>query len=76
MLTIGDIKKWADKEVMPMAWFRVALRLSPEFRKREIIGYLIDDTEIKDPEILSIIQKEFLALYKVPMPLHFNEMTK
>lgn len=67
MINVGKIKAWANKEVAPMAWYRVALRLSPEFKKRKIYTYLLDDTMLDD-EMVIMANETFYKVFKKQIP--------
>ena len=74
MVTVKTLKDWGDKAAAPMAWFRVSLRLAPEFRKRDVFNFLLDDAEIGD-EMLMLADKLFSELYGVNLPKDFYHNT-
>lgn len=68
MLTVGDIKTWADREVAPMAWYRISLRLAPTFRSHGVMGFLLAHTPIKEQELIQRIDDEFYSVYRARLP--------
>ncbi len=67
MTQIGVVKQWCDENLEPKAWYRIALRMTPQFKEHGVILFLLDKTELPD-SLLGLINKEVKKTYNKSLP--------
>ena len=65
MIQALRIKQWCDKNLSPLAWSRLAMRLLPTFTKDKINLIKLDAHTVLDEKQFELVRKTLADLYKV-----------
>ena len=67
-MKVGEIKTWLGKELSPLAWQRVLMRLLPSFREEGLFFHTITDDDVLSEKLLRMINKTLKEVYQTSLP--------
>lgn len=68
---IGDVKDYLNKNIAPMAWQRIQIRLLPNFKEKGFYFHTMTDDKELDQDLIRSINTAIEELYSSSLPAEF-----
>ncbi len=68
MKTIGEVRSFLEKNMTPMVWNRLQIKLLPAFREKGFFLHTMTDEKELDDDLLALIDGALFEMYHERLP--------